>query len=316
MSRFCDAPMASRFKIILRGGSDVRETNQSLDTDTPPYEEIVRMVEEMKSRVPGDEEVLSAKGCPVKMTNDPETTQSLRQELSSFQVSAEGVPRAEDEEGSEQEDDEYGPIMLLKKFWRSNEIHHLSQFTEGFLLPDFNTKQVAHLPYDADEIRNLSRSPSFLKTQEWPALCFADKIRGLPDVRPAAPRSQLHEAASKLFASRDLQIRFVMLLEFVAFDPLHVGLCKVAHFLSIYLPMATTARVIAALQSTDHYISGYWKSGNKVAGERRQAEVGVTGWWNGGDLDEINEAIPREKRNYSLEGDVENFLEHVRNDLG
>eukprot|EP00960_Hanusia_phi_P075157 768381-Hanusia_phi.AAC.4 len=76
MSRFCDAPMASRFKIILRGGSDVRETNQSLDTDTPPYEEIVRMVEEMKSRVPGDEEVLSAKGCPVKMTNDPETTAS------------------------------------------------------------------------------------------------------------------------------------------------------------------------------------------------------------------------------------------------
>uniref|UniRef100_A0A7S4KNV1 Rab-GAP TBC domain-containing protein n=1 Tax=Guillardia theta TaxID=55529 RepID=A0A7S4KNV1_GUITH len=306
-SLFCDAWKPSNVNIVLRGGSGDREINQTCD-DTAPYEEIVKMVEEMKSRVPDDMEVLSDTGAPVKMTNDPRTKQALREELYSFQVSAEGVPTVEEDEESDEEEDEYGPIMLLKKFWRSKEVQHLSRFTDGHLLPDFELEQAAHLCTNTGEIPSLSRMPSFFRTQEWPASCSADKIRGLPDVQPAAPRSELQRVASKFFTTRDFQTRFVTLLEFVAFDPLHAGLCKVAHFLSIFLPMATTARVIAVLQSTDHYISGYWRSANDVTGARQQTEVGVKGWWNGGDLDRINDAMPKDNKIYSLEGDVENFL--------
>ena len=82
--------------------------------------------------------------------------QALREELYSFQVSAEGVPTVEEDEGvempplkflclisvveSDEEEDEYGPIMLLKKFWQSKEVQHLSLFTDGHLLPDFEVR--------------------------------------------------------------------------------------------------------------------------------------------------------------------------------
>ncbi|EKX51018.1 hypothetical protein GUITHDRAFT_103605 [Guillardia theta CCMP2712] len=280
-SLFCDAWKPSNVNIVLRGGSGDREINQTCD-DTAPYEEIVKMVEEMKSRVPDDMEVLSDTGAPVKMTNDPRTKQALREELYSFQVSAEGVPTVEEDEESDEEEDEYGPIMLLKKFWRSKEVQHLSRFTDGHLLPDFEVRSRGVVT----SLHQYRRNPKPFKD----ALVFQDagmagqlQCRQDPrhaDVQPAAPRSELQRVASKFFTTRDFQTRFVTLLEFVAFDPLHAGLCKVAHFLSIFLPMATTARVIAVLQSTDHYISGYWRSANDVTGARQQTEVGVKGWWN------------------------------------
>ena len=76
-SLFCDAWKPFYVNIVLRGGSGDREINQTCD-DTAPYEEIVKIVEEMKSRVPDDKEVLSDTGAPVKMTNDPRTKVSKK----------------------------------------------------------------------------------------------------------------------------------------------------------------------------------------------------------------------------------------------
>ena len=98
----------------LRGG-------QGSDDDVQQIEE---MAEEMRKRVPDDEELQAVEEeARVDMSWRPGAAQALREELGSFQIDVEGADGRTStaqgrEEDEKEEEDLYGPAGLLRDFWR------------------------------------------------------------------------------------------------------------------------------------------------------------------------------------------------------
>ena len=257
------------------GGGDVASAPE------PDLADIRRAVEDMQRRIPTDEELAAHCRVPVPLDADPQAESALRQILQSFQVTAEGNDHArrgqvedggtQGGEGCGEEEDEYGPIALHAAVWqdispepRVSEV--LASVLPSHLLP--TSSLLAETP--PFWRRELAATGALATAATWPENCGAHLVRGIPEVDHPPPMPVLNAAAAAHFDSPYYRQRMLQLLELVATDPLEPGLCEVAAFVSLVLPVSTTARLFAALNANRNYFLGFWSAG---ADRRLQAHV-------------------------------------------
>ena len=252
----------SRFKfraMRIRGGRSNSPEKDVFDGDEAYYQEVLRIAEEMRLRVPSDEEVKRSEGFPVALDNKAAEAE-LRSSLDSFNVNAFGIVK----DNAEETEDELGPLILLKSFWES-EIQPHSQpralSANDNLLKD---PLKAFRGADWNAVASQANAAALEAASRWPAKCGADRVRALPSVRglPGGASGALEAAASGWFRTDRFRALLTRLLELVVdggvAGAVHPGQLQVAAFLYLLLPMTTTARIFAVLQGSDRYLLGYW----------------------------------------------------------
>ena len=278
----------SRFKfraMRIRGGRSNSPEKDVFDGDEAYYQEVLRIAEEMRLRVPSDEEVKRSEGFPVALDNKAAEAE-LRSSLDSFNVNAFGIVK----DNAEETEDELGPLILLKSFWES-EIQPHSQpralSANDNLLKD---PLKAFRGADWNAVASQANAAALEAASRWPAKCGADRVRALPSVRglPGGASGALEAAASGWFRTDRFRALLTRLLELVVdggvAGAVHPGQLQVAAFLYLLLPMTTTARIFAVLQGSDRYLLGYWSDpdadeapGARPAGAAKP-ESDAAGW--------------------------------------
>jgi hypothetical protein len=246
------------FGIQLRGGGGPS------DRDDLSFDQVLRLAEDMRKRIPSDEEVRNCSEIPIALDN-AKAEADLRYNLDSFNVHAFGVSDLQGTGSGKEEEDELGPLILLRSFWET-EVYPCQQLScfsgngNDILRNPLNSS----MEYSSwNKFAYELNSKALDAAASWPGICGADRVRSLPSVRGLGEHSDgLSVAASCCFRTNKFRSLMMKLLEFVVdggiAGAVHPGLIQIALFLYLLLPMTTTARIISVLQRSDKYLLGYW----------------------------------------------------------
>mmetsp|Transcript_9222 Transcript_9222/g.14562 ORF Transcript_9222/g.14562 Transcript_9222/m.14562 type:complete len:212 (-) Transcript_9222:961-1596(-) len=211
------------------------------------------MCAQLRSRIPTDEQVAADPGKGTSTKSDPQVEQNLRDALRSFQIDVEGMDE-KDKKPSPEEEDEYGPILLLREFWEGGEAEAL-RLPDSCIRAPRITEGLGGQGFHAAAIN--ANSEILENADNFPSLCGADEVQGFPENSPPEPK-KIAELVATCFHTPRFRQRLSTMLELVADgEDIHPGFVRVAFTLSLVLPLASAARVLSVMHSRDHYLQGY-----------------------------------------------------------
>lgn len=243
--------------------------------------ELEALAEELRRRIPDDEEVREVEdSARVGVRWDPRAAEALRSELGNFQIDVEG---AEEHQvgGDDDIDDEdmYGPAGLLRDFW---ELETHSKMGSSLLKPPQGVPPAGASRFAA-AVRE-ANGQLFDLAEELNVACGADRILGLPYVRGPSDASAVSAAVGAALDSDKHRGRLANLLGLCVDGGLPDGMVGVAASLMVCLPVSTTARILAALRHPDGCFASYWgesgdaaKDADEAAAQEAAAALGVEG---------------------------------------